>query len=257
MKILCIGDVVGSVGCRFLRQRLPALKQEKGIDLVIANGENSADGNGITPSSARYLFDSGVDAITTGNHAFRRKEALPYFDEEEALLRPANFPSGGAPGRGLAVIDKGRFQVAVLNLMGTMYLDSLDCPFATADRLLQTPCLPPTVIVDFHAEATGEKRALGFYLDGRVTALYGTHTHVPTADACLLPRGSGYLTDAGMTGPIDSVLGVQPEIVIRRLRTRMPARFDLASGPCRMDCVLFDVDERRGACHNVERFSVF
>ena len=255
MNILCIGDVVGSIGCQFLRSRLPALKRLKAIDLVVANGENSADGNGITPASAEYLFDSGVDVITTGNHSFRRKESYELYDECETLLRPANFPAA-APGRGLCIVDLGRVQAAVINLMGTAYLESLRCPFETLEELLSAPDLPKVKIVDFHAEATGEKRALGFFADGKVTALFGTHTHVPTADACLLPQGTGYLTDAGMTGVIDSVLGVKPEIIIGKLRTKLPARFDWAKGPCKMDCVLFTAEERTGLCTGVERFSI-
>ena len=255
LHILCIGDVVGSIGYQFLRSRLPALKKTKAIDLVIANGENSADGNGITPASAEYLFQSGVDVITTGNHSFRRKESYELYDDCETLLRPANFPPA-APGRGLCVADLGRVRVAVINLMGTVYLESLRCPFETLDQLLSDPDLPRVKIVDFHAEATGEKRALGFYADGRVTALFGTHTHVPTADAAILPQGTGYLTDAGMTGVIDSVLGVKPEIIIGKLKTKMPARFDLAKGPCKMDCVLFSCDEKTGHCTGVEQMTV-
>ena len=255
VNILCIGDVVGSQGCQFLRAHLPALKKTKAIDLVIANGENSADGNGITPDSARYLLDSGVDVITTGNHSFRRRESYDLYDSCEVLLRPANYPAA-APGRGLCVVDMGRVQVGVINLMGTAFMESLRCPFETLDSLLKTPGLPKVVVVDFHAEATGEKRALGFYADGRVTALFGTHTHVPTADGCLLPHHTGYLTDAGMTGPIDSVLGVKPEIIIGKLKTKMPARFEWAKGPCKMDCVLFTAEERTGLCTGVERFSI-
>lgn len=253
VHILCIGDVVGSIGCEFLRAHLPALKKLKNIDLVIANGENSADGNGLTPASAQYLLDSGVDVITTGNHSFRRRESYELYDSCECLIRPANFPAGGAPGRGMCIADLGRFRVAVINLMGTVYLESLRCPFETLDELLKTPDLPKLCIVDFHAEATGEKRAFGFHADGRVTAVFGTHTHVQTADECILPHGTGYLTDAGMTGTIDSVLGVKPEIIIKKLTTKMPARFDLAKGPCRMDCVLFTADEKTGLCTAVER----
>ena len=255
MNILCIGDVAGSQGCQFLRSHLPALKKTKGIDLVIANGENSADGNGITPASAEYLLDSGVDVITTGNHSFRRRECYDYYDTCETLLRPANYPAG-APGKGLCVVDLGRVQVAVINLMGTVYLESLPCPFETLEKLLKTPDLPKLCVVDFHGEATGEKRAMGFFADGRVTALFGTHTHVQTADETILPHGTGYLTDAGMTGVIDSVLGVKPEIIIGKLRTKMPARFDWAKGPCKMDCVLFSADQRTGLCTGVERLSL-
>ncbi len=255
VNILCVGDVVGSSGCEFLRERLPALKKLKGIDLCIVNGENSADGNGITHNSATHLLDSGADVITTGNHSFRRKESFQMYDTWETLLRPANYPPA-APGKGFCVVDLGRVQVGVINLMGTMYLESLESPFEKLDRILREPNLPKICVLDFHAEATGEKRALGFYADGRLTAMFGTHTHVPTADECVLPKGTGYITDAGMTGTIDSVLGVKPEIIIRRYITKMPARFDLASGPCRMDCVIFTADEATGLCTGVERLSL-
>lgn len=256
MLILCIGDVVGSNGCDLLRRRLPALKRTKGIDVVIANGENSADGNGITPTSADHLFDSGVDVITTGNHTYRRREVYDYLDDTEAVLRPANFPLE-APGHGITVLDMGRYQIAVINLMGAVYLEEhLACPFRTLDALLKTPGLPKICLVDFHAEATGEKRALGYYADGRVSAVFGTHTHVQTADETVLPRGTGYITDVGMTGVIESVLGVKPEIVIKKQLSKMPVRFDYADGPCKMDCVLFDIDEKTGLCRSAERLSI-
>lgn len=255
VNILCIGDVVGTVGCEFLRARLPALKQLKAVDLVIANGENSADGNGITSTSAQYLLDSGVDVITTGNHTFRRREVYGLLDSCEALVRPANYPAG-TPGQGLRVVDLGRTQVAVINLLGTVYLENLRCPFETLEELLKTPGLPKLCVVDFHAEATGEKRALGYWADGKVTALFGTHTHVQTADECVLPRGTGYLTDVGMTGPVESVLGVKPEIIIQKLRSKLPVRFENAGGPSKMDCVLFSADEKTGLCGGVERLSL-
>ncbi|MBO5253039.1 MAG: TIGR00282 family metallophosphoesterase [Clostridia bacterium] len=256
MLILCIGDVVGGNGCEFLRRHLPALKRTKGIDVVIANGENSSDGNGITPASANHLFDSGVDVITTGNHTYRRREIYDYLDDTEAILRPANFPPD-APGHGITVLDMGRTQIAVINLMGAVYLDEhLDCPFRTLDALLKKHELPKICIVDFHAEATGEKRALGYYADGRVSAVFGTHTHVQTADETVLPQGTGYITDAGMTGVIDSVLGVKKELVIKKQLSRMPVRFDYADGPCKMDCVLFDIDDKTGLCRSAERISI-
>lgn len=254
MNILAIGDVVGSVGCRFLRQHLPALKKLKQIDLVIANGENSADGNGLTPVSARFLLDSGVDVITAGNHSFRRKESYAFYDDCETLLRPANYPAA-APGRGVCVVDMGRVQVAVINLMGVVYMENMDSPFDTADRILSQD-LPKIRLVDFHAEATGEKRSLAYYLDGRVSAVFGTHTHVQTADECVLPNGTGYLSDLGMTGPIHSVLGVKPEIVIEKMRTKMPVRFDLADGDCKMDCALFQIDEKTGCTVSIERLQI-
>ncbi len=256
MNILCIGDVVGTVGCEFLRERLPALKKLKAVDLVIANGENSADGNGVTPAAVRFLLDSGVDVITTGNHSFRRKESLELYDSCEALLRPANFPEKTTPGRGMSIVDLGRIRVAVINLLGTVYLESMKSPFETLEELLRTADMPRLCVVDFHAEATGEKRAMGFFADGRVTALFGTHTHVQTADEYVLPHGTGYITDVGMTGPVDSVLGVKKECIIRKLTTKLPTRFETASGPCHMDCVLFTADERTGLCTGVERISI-
>lgn len=253
MNILAIGDVVGSIGCRFLRQRLPAFKKMKGIDLVIANGENSADGNGLTPVSVQFLYDSGVDVITSGNHSFRRKESYELFDSSEYLIRPANFPSS-VPGRGACIVDMGRVQVGVINLMGTIYMESLDSPFDTADRLLAD--MPKITLIDFHAEATGEKRSFGYYLDGRVSAVFGTHTHVQTADECVLPQGTGYISDLGMTGPIQSVLGVKPELVIEKMRTKMPVRFALAEGDCKMECALFQIDEKSGKTVSVERIQI-
>lgn len=256
MLILCIGDVVGGNGCNHLRRSLPKLKKSMGIDVVIANGENSSDGNGITPASANHLFDSGVDVITTGNHTYRRREVYDYLDDTEAILRPANFPPE-APGHGVTILDLGRTQIAVINLMGAVYLDEhLACPFRTLDNLLKTKELPKVCIVDFHAEATGEKRALGYFVDGRVSAVFGTHTHVPTADETILPHGTGYITDVGMTGVIESVLGVKSELVIQKQLSKMPVRFDYADGECKMDCVLFDIDEKTGLCRKVERISV-
>lgn len=254
MNIMAIGDVVGSIGCRFLREQLPRLKQLKKIDLVIANGENSADGNGITPVSAQFLLDSGVDVITTGNHCFRRKESYELYDSSENLIRPANFPPS-APGRGFCVVDMGRIQVGVINLMGVVYMESMESPFDAADRLLAAG-MPKITLVDFHAEATGEKRSLAYYLDGRVSAVFGTHTHVQTADEGVLPNGTGYISDLGMTGPMNSVLGVKPELVIQKMRTKMPVRFDLADGFCRMECAVFEIDEKTGKTVSAERLQI-
>lgn len=254
MNLLAIGDVVGSIGCRFLRKHLPSLKKMKGIDLVLVNGENSADGNGLTPSSVQYLFDSGVDVITSGNHSFRRRESYSLYDSCPALLRPANFPPS-APGTGFRVIDMGRIQVGVINLMGVVYMESMESPFDAADRILSSG-VPKITVVDFHAEATGEKRAFGYYLDGRVSAVFGTHTHVQTADECILPDGTGYLSDLGMTGTIQSVLGVKQELVIQKLRTKMPVRFDLASGDCRICGAIFTIDEKTGKTTSVKRVQI-
>lgn len=256
MNILAIGDIVGSIGCEFLRDKLPALKRLKGIDLVIANGENSADGNGITPASADFLFESGVDVITLGNHSFRRREIYDYLDSKENIIRPANYPAATTPGKGVCIYDMGRTRVAVINLMGLVFMESLLDPFDTLDEIIKAPDFPKISILDFHAEATGEKRALGFYADGRISALFGTHTHVPTADEGILPAGTAYISDVGMTGVINSSLGVKAEIVIEKFRTKLPMRFENAEGECKMDCVLFNIDENTGLANTVERISI-
>lgn len=255
MKILCIGDVVGTIGCKHLREKLPAFKKVKGIDFVICNGENSADGNGIVPTSAQFLFDSGVDAITLGNHTFRRKEAYDLIDENPFVARPANFPSV-APGRGVLNIDTGRRIISIINIMGNIAIDNnLNCPFESIDTYI-SQAESKIIIVDFHAETTSEKRAMGYYLDGRVSALFGTHTHVQTSDAQVLPNGTGYITDVGMTGTVHSVLGVKSEIIIDKYKTKLPQRFDLAQGECKMECVLFDIDDKSGKCQNAESFRI-
>lgn len=252
MKILMVGDVVGTSGLNFLRQSLPSLEREEGIDICIVNGENAADGNGVTAVSCEHIFTSGADVITTGNHAFRRKEAYTYYDDTECLLRPANF-TDACPGHGFCVLDKGKVRVGVVNLMGTMYLDALDNPFSKIDEILKELKDCKIVLVDFHAEATSEKRAMGFYLDGRVSAVVGTHTHVPTADEQVLPNGTGYVTDLGMTGPLNSVLGVEPSIVIDKFKTNMPTRFDWKKGPCELDAVIFEIDDATGKTLSVRR----
>jgi len=255
VNILAIGDVVGTVGCRFLRARLPALKKAEKIDLVIANGENSADGNGITPSSAEYLFSSGVDVITAGNHTFRRKESYDTFEENPFLLRPANFPEGTTPGRGYTLFDMGRKQVAVINLMGCMFMEPLNDPYVTVDHILKK-LETKLIVLDFHAEATAEKQALAYYLDGRISAFFGTHTHVQTADEQILPRGTGFITDVGMTGPIHSVLGVKPELSVRKFKEKLPVRFELASDPCKMECACFTVDDNSGKTTQIKRMKI-
>lgn len=254
MKILCIGDVVGSAGCQHLRQVLPGLKRQYAVDVCIVNGENAADGNGITPHAADYIWDSGADVVTTGNHVFRRPEIVDKLDSEPMLLRPANFPN--APGSGMCTVDRGRYQVTVINLMGTVYMDALRCPFETLDELLDAAGHPKFCVVDLHAEATAEKKAVGFYADGRISALFGTHTHVPTADEQILPGGTGYITDIGMTGPAVSVLGILPQNSIDKMKTKRPVRFTYAPGPCICNGVLFELDDRTGKTVSVQRISV-
>ena len=256
MRILCIGDVVGSVGCGFLRRHLPHFKKQQQIDFVICNGENSADGNGITPRSAEHLFTSGVDFITLGNHSFRRKEVYPVLDENPNIIRPANYPTAATPGRGWAVADLGFTSIGIINLMGQQFMDAnLENPFLYADRILKEMDAK-IIIVDFHAEATSEKRAMGFYLDGRVSAVFGTHTHVMTADADVLPNGTGYITDVGMTGVIDSCIGVKKEIILRRFTTQLPERFELADGDCKLNCVIFDIDRSSGRCTAAQSYEL-
>lgn len=255
MNILVIGDVVSAKGCEFLRRVLPTYKKVKGIDFCIANGENSAVGNGITPFSAQFLFDSGVDFITTGNHVYRRREFYEMLDERDDIIRPANFHKGN-PGKGYSVIDMGFTKIAIVNLSGMVYMDRCDNPFITIDEILPKIADCKIKLVDFHAEATAEKRAMGFYLDGRVSAVFGTHTHVMTNDAQILPNGTAYITDIGMTGPKQSVLGVKPEISIDWLRTGMPARFDTAEGDCMMNGCIFEIENKTGKVINIEPVNI-
>ena len=254
ISVLCIGDVIGTVGMKYLHKRLPTLKSLKKIDAVI--GENSADTNGITPDSANYLLNCGVDLITTGNHSFQRKESYPLYENRNLpVIRPANYPSK-APGTGSAVIDIGRAQIRVLNMMGTVEMNPvLDCPFATSDALLEG-IEEKIVIMDFHAEATGEKRALACYLDGRISAMFGTHTHVQTADEQILPGGTGFITDVGMTGPVNSVIGVSIDAAIEKMKTKMPVRLSYADGECMLNAVLFTIDEKSGRTTAVERINI-
>lgn len=254
MRLLCVGDVVSSIGCDYLKRKLPQLRRDERIDMVVCNGENSADGNGITPSSANFLLDCGVDVITTGNHSFRRRESYEFYDRCEQLVRPANYPKGTTPGRGYTIFDMLRYRVCVINLMGTMYLEPLANPFDCLDEILSEVGSCSVIVVDFHAEATAEKRAFGYYADGRVSAVVGTHTHVQTADECILPKGTGYITDLGMTGPKESVLGVKKELAIAKFRERMPVRFETAGGECQMGCCLFDIDEKTSRTTAVKRF---
>ncbi len=255
MNILCVGDVVGSAGCRQLERVLPAIKRQYAVDICIVNGENSADGNGITPFSAEALFRFGADVITTGNHTFHRREIYEWLDRRDGIVRPANFPAT-APGSGVFIVDKGRYQVAVINLMGQVYMDTLACPFETLDAILADPSLPRVRIVDFHAEATAEKKALGYYADGRVTAVLGTHTHVQTADEQILPQGTGFISDIGMTGPVQSVLGIRPELAIEKMKGKLPVRFAVADGECRMDAVLLTVDASSGKVTAIQRLGI-
>ncbi len=255
MRILTIGDVVSKQGCDYLMQQLPKLKKEFSADLTIVNGENSAIGNGILPQNANHIFACGADVITLGNHSLRRIEIYPFLDENEYIIRPANYhPS--APGRGMAIIDKGYIRIAVINLQGAVYLEPIRNPFDVMDEMIEKAkkenC--KIIIVDFHAEATSEKRGMGYYVDGRVSVLFGTHTHVQTSDNQILPNGTGYITDLGMTGPLHSVLGVSTEAAIQKMKTGLPVRFKNEDGPCSIEGCFFEIDNTTGKSIRTEAF---
>ena len=250
MRILMIGDVVGRPGRKTVQQFLPGLCHDYRIDLVIANGENSAGGIGITLDTAQELFACGVDAITTGNHVWAKKEIIPHLDEDLPIIRPLNYPPN-APGRGSLKV-KG---VLIVNLIGRVFIaGGFDCPFRAMDSLLsEVDKDSKIIIVDFHAEATSEKVAMGRYLDGKVSAVLGTHTHIATADACILPQGTAYVTDVGMVGPVDSVIGVDTESSIRSFLTGMPHRFFTGEGPASLDAILVEVDDSTGRAISIKR----
>ncbi|MBM2831848.1 MAG: family metallophosphoesterase [Dehalococcoidia bacterium] len=251
MRILLIGDVVGKPGRKAVQQLLPALRSEYRLDVVLANAENAAGGIGVTPDTARELIDAGVDVLTSGNHIWAQKEIIPFLGGDEPLLRPLNYPPG-VPGRGYWQTE--RFMV--VSLIGRTFMGSVDCPFRAMDQLLkELKNKPPVIIVDFHAEATSEKVALGRYLDGRVSAVLGTHTHVGTVDSCILPRGTAYVTDVGMTGPVDSVIGVDTDSVIRRFLTSLPNHLEPAKGPASLNAMVIEVNDSTGAAISISRVS--
>jgi 2',3'-cyclic-nucleotide 2'-phosphodiesterase len=250
LRILMIGDIIGKPGRQAVRALLPELRREYDIDLVIANGENTAGGFGITLETAYELLDCGVDVLTSGNHIWDQKEIIPHMDEGIPLIRPANYPD--APGRGYWVQEG----VMVMNLMGRVFMPPLDCPFRTADAVLREARESEdftVAVLDFHAEATSEKQGMGWYLDGRVSAVLGTHTHVGTVDARILPKGTAYLTDVGMTGPTNSVIGSSVDAVLDRFLTGMPQRLAVASGPVMLNSVLIDVDRNTGKASAIQR----
>jgi len=257
VKVLVIGDIMGEPGRRAVERRLPKLVAEHGIDLVVTNGENIAGGFGITPELAEELFEWGASVITTGNHAWDKKEIVDYMRREKRLLRPANYPDG-VPGQGSIVVESaGGEKLAVLHLMGRAFMMTLDCPFQTARReLARLKKETPAVIVDMHAEATSEKMAMGHFLDGEVAAVVGTHTHVQTADEQMLPKGTAYLTDIGMTGPIHSVIGIKKEIVLEKFLTGMPRRYEVATGPAVFCAALVELDARLGKAISIQRIRI-
>jgi len=249
MLILAIGDVIGRPGRRAVAKLLPGISQQYGVDLVVANVENAAGGLGLTSATAREMLNSGVDVMTSGNHIWVEKEIIPYLDSAMPVLRPLNYPPG-VPGRGYIV----RNQVVVVNLIGRTFMSNFDCPFRAMDQLLgQLSCDTPIIIVDFHAEATSEKMAMGRYLDGRVSAVLGTHTHVGTIDAQVLSQGTAYVTDIGMAGPADSVIGDDTEAVISRFLTMIPHRLSVGKGKTILNAVLVDIDDNSGRAITIDR----
>ncbi len=250
VRILAVGDVCGEPGLDFLNRHLGSYKHMQGIDFTVVNGEN-ANVVGVTPRQADSIFRAGADVITLGNHTWTRTEIRPYLDEESRILRPGNF-GPQCPGRGIAVYETKFGDVCVLNLMGRFTLDSnTDNPFPIADGYMQE-IREKIVLVDFHAEGTSEKRAMGFMLDGKASAVWGTHTHVQTSDACVLPKGTGYITDLGMTGPVNSVLGIEPSQSIGKFMGDPPRRYESAKGPCKMEGCIFEIDETTGRCLKAE-----
>jgi metallophosphoesterase (TIGR00282 family) len=257
IRLLFIGDIVGRPGRELLRHGLQALVEHHRIDLVIANAENAAAGFGITREIGDQLLDWGVDVMTSGNHIWDKKEALDYIGTEPRLLRPANYPAG-VPGNGsyVARTRDGR-SVGVVNVMGRVFMVNIDDPFAVVLREIETLKQRTRIVfVDFHAEATSEKIAMGWHLDGKVTAVVGTHTHVQTADERILPKGTAYLTDVGMTGPHDSIIGVEVEAALGRFLTALPAKFETATGNPRLHAVIVDADEQTGRATDIERVSL-
>ncbi len=249
MKILVMGDVIGKPGREAVKETLPRLRYEYGITLAIANGENAAGGIGLTPGTAQELFDSGIDVITTGNHVWAHHEVIPYLDSNAAVIRPLNYPPM-TPGRGYWIKDN----IMVVNIIGRTFVGDFDCPFRAMDKLLsELDRKPAVIIVDFHAEATSEKVAMGRYLDGRVSAVLGTHTHIGTIDACILPKGTAYVTEIGMVGPINSVIGVEVSNVIDRFLTQIPKRFSVAKGQVSFDAIVVDATDDSGKAIDIKR----
>ncbi len=255
LRICVIGDIIGKPGRQAVTHLLPELREEFALDMVIANGENTAAGAGLTPSLAEELLGGGVDVITSGNHIWDKREIYEYLDTDRPVLRPLNYPDD-TPGRGWLVhhTDAGD-EVAVINAMGRVYMNQLDSPFTKLDDLLDGAAvpLPPVRILDFHCEITSEKNAMGWYLDGRVSAVVGTHTHVPTADARLLPNGTAYISDIGMTGPRDSVIGFALDTVLPRFTRHLPTRFQVASGPVAFNAVVITADSATGRASGIQQ----
>lgn len=257
VNILAVADVVGKPGRRILAKKLSDLQREEDISFVVVNGENAAAGRGITREIKDKFLNWGVDVITMGNHVWDNKDVFNVVDDEPRLIRPANYPPH-CPGQGFHIYTAGfNKRIAVVNLSGRVFMSPLDCPFRKADEILEEiGDAADIILVDFHAEASSEKIAFAHYVDGRVSAVFGTHTHVQTADECILPGGTAYITDLGMTGPINSVIGMDQEAVLKRFVTGLPARFEVAGGPARMEGIILSVDDERDKVRSIRRFSL-
>jgi metallophosphoesterase (TIGR00282 family) len=256
MRLLFLGDVVGRPGRRALGILLPRLVAREAVDFVVANGENASGGKGIDPEGAEELLDAGVDVITLGNHAWGKRESYPYLNEESRILRPHNYPPG-APGRGFGVYDSEAGPVGVIVLQGRTFMDPVDDPFRAVDQILtEIKRSTRVVFIEFHGEATSEKQAFSWYVAGRASAVIGTHTHVQTADERILPGGTAYLTDAGMTGPYDSIIGMSKEIIIPRFTSLLPNKFEVAGGPSMLNAVAIDINTETGRATGIERIQI-
>ncbi len=256
MKVLFVGDVVGAKGREMVEQYLPKLKKKYNPEVTIVNGENSAHGKGITMKIYQKLLSLGVQAVTMGNHTWDKKEIFEFIDEAKALVRPANFPEG-TPGKGIVYVEADGKELAVINLQGRTFLPAIDCPFRKADELIQeAKKRTPYIFVDFHAEATSEKQAMGWYLDGKVSAVVGTHTHVQTADERILDKGTAFITDVGMTGPYDGILGVDREAVLKKFLTNLPVRFEINEGRGQLNAVLVEIEEGNGKAKSIKRILI-
>ncbi|MBU8907369.1 TIGR00282 family metallophosphoesterase [Desertibacillus haloalkaliphilus] len=256
MKILFIGDVVGSPGRKMINEYLPRLKKKYRPTVTIVNGENAAGGKGITQKIYKSFLDAGAQAVTLGNHAWDNREIFDFIDDAQAMIRPANFPEK-TPGNGSMIVKVNDLEVGIINLQGRTFLPPIDCPFKKADELIsQLKKRTPFIFVDFHAEATSEKQAMGWYLDGKVSAVVGTHTHTQTADERILPSGTAYITDVGMTGPYDGILGVEREAVLYKFLTSLPVRFEVTKGREQLNGVLVDVDAKTGQAKSIKRILI-
>lgn len=254
LSILFIGDIIGRPGRRAVRENIDSLSRVEDFDLIIANAENGAGGFGLTGEVIEELLGYGVDVITTGNHVWDKKEGIDHIENNERVLRPLNYPPGN-PGRGYGLFTgRSGLNYLVANLSGRVFMGNFDCPFRAADAMLENnKQRSKFTIVDFHAEATSEKEAMGYYLDGRVSGVIGTHTHVQTADECILPEGTGYITDAGMCGPLNSIIGMKKDHILRRFLSQMPVKFEVASGPVLFSGVVLELDDETGMCRSIRR----